>query len=78
MRHYRTGRLLDELRILRGDGNYKKLLRQLARHDLPILDDFGLKPLPQNDRYDLLGIIEDRYGSRSTIITSQLPELFLA
>jgi DNA replication protein DnaC len=73
VRYERTGRLLDELRIARGDGTYSKLLRQLARFDLLILDDFGLKPLPQNERHDLLEIIEDRHASRSTIITSQLP-----
>jgi DNA replication protein DnaC len=73
VRYLRTGRLLDDLRIARGDGSYNKLLRQLARLDLLILDDFGLKPLPQNERHDLLEIIEDRHGSHSTIITSQLP-----
>src|SRR5262249_45338669 len=69
----RTGRLLDELRIARGDGSYSKLLRQLARLDLLILDDFGLKPLSQTERHDLLEIIEDRHDAHSTIITSQLP-----
>ena len=73
VRYQRTGRLLDELRIARGDGSYSKLLRQLARLDLLILDDFGLKPLAQNERHDLLEVIEDRYASHSTIITSQLP-----
>jgi len=73
VRYQRTGRLLDELRIARGDGSYSKLLRQLARLDLLILDDFGLKPLAQNERHDLLEVIEDRHSSHSTIITSQLP-----
>jgi DNA replication protein DnaC len=73
VRYERTGRLLDELRIARGDGSYSKALRQLARLDLLILDDFGLKPLSQNERHDLLEVIEDRHGARSTIITSQLP-----
>jgi DNA replication protein DnaC len=73
VRYARTGRLLDELRIARGDGSYSKLLRQVARFDLLVLDDFGLKPLSQNERHDLLEIIEDRHGLRSTIITSQLP-----
>lgn len=73
VRYQRTGRLLDELRIARGDGSYSKLLRQLARLDLVILDDFALKPLSQTERHDLLEIIEDRHDARSTIITSQLP-----
>jgi DNA replication protein DnaC len=73
VRYERTGRLLDQLRIARGDGSYQKMLRQLARMDLLILDDFGLKPLPQNERHDLLEVIEDRHGLHSTLITSQLP-----
>jgi DNA replication protein DnaC len=66
VRYERMGRLLDELRIARGEN-----LRQLAKLDLLILDDFGIKPLSQNERHDLLEIIEDRHGSHSTIITSQ-------
>ena len=73
VRYERTGRLLDELRMARADGSYKKTLRLLARLDLLILDDFGLKPLSQNERHDLLEIIEDRHEVHSTIITSQLP-----
>ena len=73
VRYERSGRLLDELRIARGDGSYSKNLRQLAKLDLLILDDFGIKPLSQNERLDLLEIIEDRHGNHSTIITSQLP-----
>lgn len=73
VRYERTGRLLDELRIARADGSYKKTLRLLARLDLLILDDFGLKPLSQNERHDLLEVIEDRHEVHSTIITSQLP-----
>ncbi len=73
VRYARTGRLLDELRIARADGSYAKLLRQWARLDLLILDDFGLKPLSQGERHDLLEVIEDRHGTGSTLITSQLP-----
>ena len=73
VRYERTGRLLDELRIARGDGSYSKLMRQLARLDLLILDDLGLKPLTQTERHDLLEIIEERHDLHSTIITSQLP-----
>ena len=61
------------MRIARGDGSYHKKLALLARTDLLILDDFGLKPLQQQERHDLLEMIEDRHGLRSTLITSQLP-----
>lgn len=37
------------------------------------MDDFGLKPLTQNERHDLLEVVEDRHARRSTLITSQLP-----
>jgi len=73
VRYERTPRLLDSLRIARGDGSYSRKLALLARTDLLILDDFGLKPLPQQERHDLLELIEDRHGLRSTLITSQLP-----
>lgn len=72
-RYERVPRLLDTLRIARGDGSYHKKLALLARTDLLILDDFGLKPLQQQERHDLLEMIEDRHGLRSTLITSQLP-----
>jgi DNA replication protein DnaC len=73
VRYERTGRLLDQLRVARGDGSYPKLLRQLARVELLILDDFGLKPLTQSERHDLLEVIEDRHGLHATLLTSQLP-----
>ena len=54
VRYERTSRLLEELRIARTDGSYKKAFRALARLDLLILDDFGLKPMSQAERHDLL------------------------
>jgi len=72
VRYERTSRLLEELRIARTDGSYKKAFRVLARLDLLILDDFGLKPMSQAERHDLLELIEDRQELRSTLITSQL------
>lgn len=73
VRYERTSRLLDELRIARGDGSLQKQFAALAKTDLLILDDFGLKPLAQLERLDLLDLIEDRYNTRSTLVTSQLP-----
>ncbi|MDQ3258744.1 MAG: IS21-like element helper ATPase IstB [Acidobacteriota bacterium] len=73
VRYERTSRLLEELRIARGDGSLQKQFAALAKTDLLILDDFGLKPLAQLERLDLLDIIEDRYHMRSTLVTSQLP-----
>lgn len=73
VRYERTHRFLDLLRLARSEGTYHKRLASLARFDLLILDDFGLKPLQSQERHDLLEIIEDRHQQRATIITSQLP-----
>lgn len=72
VRYWRAPRLLEELRIAHADGSYSKLLSQLAKMDLLILDDFGLEALQATDRKDLLEIIEDRHKLKSTLITSQL------
>jgi len=61
------------LALARGDGRYAKLLKQLARVDLLILDDWGPEPLLPDQQRDLLEIVEDRYSAGSLIITSQVP-----
>jgi len=71
--YLRVPRLFRDLAIARGDGNYEKLLGRFARIDLLILDDWGLAQIGAQDRRDLLEILEDRYGRRSTVVTSQLP-----
>jgi DNA replication protein DnaC len=69
----RLPRLLHELSIAKADGRYSKLLRSIARTDLLVLDDWGLSKFIKEQRYDLLEILEDRNGLRSTLVTSQLP-----
>jgi DNA replication protein DnaC len=73
VRYSRFSRLLGELALARADGSYPKLLDKLARTQLLILDDFGLSPLADSERRDLLEVLEDRYSRRATLITSQLP-----
>ncbi len=68
----RVPRLFDELRLARADGTHHKLLARLAKADVLVLDDFAIGPLTEDARRDLLEILEDRYGLRATIITSQL------
>lgn len=68
----RTSRLLDELAQARADGTHADLLRRLAKTQVLILDDFGLEVLGAGQRRDLLEVLDDRYGSSSTILTSQL------
>ena len=69
----RMPRLLTELAIARADGTYPKLLTSLAKSEVLVIDDFGLAKLSAENRRDLLEIVEDRHGVRSTIVTSQLP-----
>jgi DNA replication protein DnaC len=66
-------KLFRELALARGDGRYNRISRTLGNVQLLILDDWGLEPRDAQARHDLLEILEERYGRRSTIITSQLP-----
>ena len=65
--------MLEELRIAHGDGSFSRRLQQLARTDLLILDDWGLAPIGQAERNDLLELLDDRTSAKATLITSQLP-----
>jgi DNA replication protein DnaC len=69
----RLPRLFQELALARADGTYATLLARLARVDCLIIDDWGLGTLTEIQRQDLLEVMEDRDGMRSTVITSQLP-----
>jgi DNA replication protein DnaC len=72
--YQRLPRLLTELEIARGDGRYPKLMRQLAKVDVLVLDDWGLdNGLNDRQRRDLLEILDDRYAAHATVVTSQLP-----
>jgi DNA replication protein DnaC len=66
-------RLIEKVTLSKLDGSYIKLLNHLERQTLIILDDFGLQNLGQDVRLTLLQLLEDRYGKKSIIITSQLP-----
>jgi DNA replication protein DnaC len=75
--HYcRISRLLSELQLSKGDGQYGKRMNELAKTDVLILDDFGLSPLIDEARRDLLEILDDRHDKKSTIVTSQIPVKF--
>ena len=68
-----TAKLFSKLKMAKADGSYLREISKIERQDLLILDDFGLQPMDNHSRSVLMEIIEDRHGSRSTIITSQLP-----
>jgi DNA replication protein len=69
----RATRLLQELQVAHGDGSFTRRLAQLARLDVLVLDDLAIAPITALERQDLLELLDDRVGSRSTLITSQLP-----
>jgi len=71
--YLRLPRLFEDLRLAKADGRYGKLMLGYAKTDLLVLDDWGLTPMTDPQRRDLLELMEDRYGLKSTIITSQLP-----
>jgi len=73
VRYVRTSRLLHDLHIASADGTYLRELAKLAKLDVLILDDWGMSALGDNERRNLLEVIEDRSNRRSTIIASQLP-----
>ncbi|NQW29051.1 MAG: ATP-binding protein [Ignavibacteria bacterium] len=66
-------RFIDKINLSKLDGTFVKWLNHLQKHHLIILDDFGLQPVNENTRLTLLQLLEDRYGTKSVMITSQLP-----
>jgi DNA replication protein DnaC len=71
--YQRAPRMLAELLTARGDGRLPTLMAAWARVGVLVIDDFGLQPLTAQQAGDLLEVVEDRVGRRSTIVTSQLP-----
>jgi DNA replication protein DnaC len=69
----RIPKLLYHLALSKADGSYPKTMKKLFKTQVLLLDDFGLAPLTEPERRDLLEVIEDRHGASSTIVTSQLP-----
>lgn len=69
----RVPRLLEELTLARADGSWARVLARFARADVLVLDDWGIAPLRDSERRDLIEVIEDREGLRSTILASQVP-----
>ena len=73
VQYHRLPRLLHDLNLARADGRYLKVMTGLAKTDLLLLDDWGLSPLTESQRRDLLELAEDRHNLKSTLITSQMP-----
>lgn len=71
--YLRAPRLFEELSLCHADGSFRKRLAAIAKIDLVVIDDFAISPLGPRERNDLLELLDDRVGGRSTLITSQLP-----
>ncbi len=71
--YLRVPQLFYQIALARADGSYGTLMKRLSKTHLLVLDDLGLTPLTETERRDLLEVVEDRTGSASTLITSQLP-----
>lgn len=71
--YHQSSKLFTKLKMTKADGTYLKELARIEKHDLLIIDDFGLQPLEPQNRNSLMEIIEDRHGQKSTIFTSQVP-----
>lgn len=71
--YFRLKALLTQLYLAQAAGSYQKLLNKLTVCQLLIIDDWGLEPLTQSQRADLLELIDARYDNGALLITSQLP-----
>ena len=71
--YLRAPRLFDELSLCHADGSFRKRLAAIAKVDLVVIDDFAIAPIGARERTDLLELLDDRVGTRSTLFTSQLP-----
>jgi DNA replication protein DnaC len=71
--YQRAPKLFSDLALARGDGRYARICRALFGVQLLVIDDFALQPIDAQARHELLEIVEERYGRRSTLIASQLP-----
>lgn len=69
----RMPRLFQEMRLARADGTYPRVLARFARTHVLVIDDFGIAPLTDQDRQDLLELLDDRYDAASVVIAGQLP-----
>ena len=73
VRYFRLSRLMLEFTQAKADGSYSRLLKQLSKVKLMIIDDWGLEPLQPSHRHDLMELLDDRHDCSSTIVISQLP-----
>ena len=71
--YFRLKELLEKMYLAQADGSYRKFINKISSANLLIIDDWGLEPLTVQNRSDLLELIDARYDTKSTLISSQLP-----
>ena len=71
--YFNANKLFSKLKYAKADGTYTKELKKIQKQNALIIDDFGLHPIDELCKLILLELLEDRYGTQSTVITSQLP-----
>lgn len=71
--YFNAQKLFEELKLARLDGTHRKLMGRLAKSDVLIIDDFGIQRLEEPQRLDLMEVVEDRHGLKSTVFAGQLP-----
>jgi len=72
--YFNCTKLFSQLKLAQAEGTYHKKIRQIQKQDVIIIDDLGLYPFDMKSRLILLEILENRHGSKSTIVTSQFPK----
>jgi DNA replication protein DnaC len=71
VKYIRLPELFNDLAVARGEGTFKKLIKEYKRVSLLILDEWLLIPLSSPEARDLLEIVEARHKRASTIFISQ-------
>jgi len=71
--YFNFARLMDQIKLAKLEGSYLKLIRNIEKSDLLILDDFGLTAFDENSRNALMDIVERKYDRSSIIIAAQIP-----
>jgi DNA replication protein DnaC len=69
----RASALFRDLALARADGSLRNLLARFGRVDVLVIDDWAMAPMTESERRDFWEICEERYQTRSTVLTSQLP-----
>jgi len=73
VRYFRISDLFLLLQDAHASGSYSSLKQRLAKIPFLILDDWGMKPFSLDECHEVMELAELRYGSASTLISSQLP-----